>query len=288
MRKQISLGLMFVVWTFVAISAADAGPFFDCLKSEKFVIPPITTPWGSTTGPIIIQPASTQSAPAQNGLSDYVLMKLIDSLFANGTNVTTTSGGSSTANATLDRIDGKLDKLQGLVLDRLTKVESDVATVAKAQKESTAQLEQRLVETTNLVNQNTKLIKANADAIQVNTKAVLQTQKETEFLASNAKVDLPKPAHAAEADVVPPAPAAGNDKTPPKKYPTFKLNQDVQVPVALADGKAQSVTLSQGTEVQKFLDLPDNVHVIILWKNPNDGESHHSVINKSVLDAPKK
>lgn len=173
------------------VTPTQAGPFFDCLKNETFTIPPIVTPWGSTQGNIIIHPG-TQSAPVQSAPSDVFTSKLLDvllsNLFSNITKpVTTTPPASDSdsmrrANDTLTKIESKLDRLESLINDRVSKLESDVATVAKAQRESTAQLEQRLVETTDLVKKSTDQIAINADNINLNTKAIFRTQQETAML----------------------------------------------------------------------------------------------------------
>ena len=195
--RAIRVGLVAALIFSLSLGPAQAG-IFDCLKGQTITIPQ----WTPSQAPVVIQ----QQAP-QNGLIDAVVIKLIESILTGGGGGGGSGGGGGgggggdssslqRANATLDRIDGKMDRLEVLIVDRLNKVESDVATVAKAQRESTAQLEQRLVETTNLVHENTKLIKTNADAILVNSKAIKRTQDETAALFANAGLPIPSAAAA--------------------------------------------------------------------------------------------
>ena len=192
--RAIRVGLVAALIFSLSLGPAQAG-IFDCLKGQTITIPQ----WTPSQAPVVIQ----QQAP-QNGLMDAFLIEILKGFLSGGNNGGGNNGGGGggdssslqQAKATLDRIDGKMDRLEVLIVDRLNKVESDVATVAKAQRESTAQLEQRLVETTNLVHENTKLIKTNADAILVNSKAIKRTQDETAALFANAGLPIPSAAAA--------------------------------------------------------------------------------------------
>ena len=172
------------------VAPAQAGPFFDCLRNETFTIPPIVTPWGSTQGNIIIHPGA-QNAPVQNAPSDVFTSKLLDvlltNLFSNIAKPVTTTGTTDSdsmrrASDTLTKIESKLDRLESLINDRVSKLESDVTTVATAQRESTAQLEQRFVETTSLLKDATDRIQVNADNINSNTKSIFRAQQETAMI----------------------------------------------------------------------------------------------------------
>lgn len=181
------------------VAPAQAGPFFDCLRNETFTIPPIVTPWGSTQGNFIIHPG-TQNAPVQNAPSDVFTSKLLDVLLTNlfsniakpvtttGTTGTTDSDSMRRASDTLTKIESKMDRLESLINDRMSKLESDVTTVAKAQRESTAQLEQRLVETTSLLKDATDRIQVNADNINSNTKSIFRAQQETAMILGHRAI----------------------------------------------------------------------------------------------------
>jgi hypothetical protein len=269
--RAVCVCLVASIATISSVSPVHAGPFFDCLRSEKFTIPAITTPWGSTGGPIIIQPAS---GTAQSGLGDVFTSKLIETLLNNwlsggntkpptGTPPSGDSDSMKRANDTLDRIDGKIDRLEELITNRLSKVESDIATVAKAQRESTAQLEKRLVETTNLVKENTKLIMTNAEAIRDNTLAIQQTQDDVKALYKKTKNELPEVT--GSTSVVPPEPSSPSMVSLTTVAGATSLNKgDVSLPNELVDG----------SKVEKRLDLQDG-RVIVRWKKPrtNAGES---------------
>ena len=288
--RAVRIFLVAAVVLSLPMVTAQAGPFFDCLRSEKFVIPPITTPWGSTTGNIVIQPANTQQSPVQSGLGDAFANKFIEVLLTNllsgngGNPVnppTNPPSGSSDsmkrANDTLDRIDGKIDKLEQLIVVRLTKVESDVATVAKAQRDSFAQYDQRLVETMNAVNENTKLIKANADAIHINTKAILQTQKETASLSKQSGNPLPATTADPATDAVPPTPST-----------TVWLKNNVDnAPVVPSGSIPPTKNLLKGSKLTKLIDLQSG-KVLVRLEEPNkDGsgvpEWYDVIVNDSDL-----
>jgi hypothetical protein len=196
--RAIRVCLVAALVVCVGAGPAKAG-LFSCLQGQTLTIPPITIP-PIHFAPVQSAPMVVQQPTAQNGLVEILTaIQLINSIFGganNGGGNTSTADGNSgsmqRASDTLDRIDGKMDKLQALITDRLNKTDSDVATVAKAQRESAAQLEQRLIATTNLVNENTKLIKANADAINTATKAIQRTQQETTVLLGQKSLPATK------------------------------------------------------------------------------------------------
>ena len=173
-----------------SIAPAQAGlGLLDCLKSEKIMVP---VPW--SPNPVIFQPGS---ASQQNGMMDSIALKFIETLVSNiATGRASTPPGDSDsakrANEILDRLDTKLDRLEQLIVNRLSKIESDVATVAKAQRDTAAQLDQRLVETTGMVHENAKNIGLIAGGIQESNKAILKTQQETADLQQDTAILLLK------------------------------------------------------------------------------------------------
>lgn len=155
----------------MSLGTAHAG-IFDCLKGQTITIPN----WSPSMSPVYVQ----QQPAASNGLVDTLLVELLKGFISGGGSkppATDNSGALERANATLNRIDGKMDRLEVLIVDRLAKVESDVATVAKAQRESTALNDQRQVETLGLVHANTKLIETNTKAISEAVAAIERIQK---------------------------------------------------------------------------------------------------------------
>jgi hypothetical protein len=187
--------------------------------------------------PVVVQ---SQAAP-QQGLTDVLTIIQTVGQIINAfggipgvnppTNPPTTDSGTLTrVSDTLNRVDAKLDRLQNLIDNRLKQVEGDVATLQKAQKETSAQIDQRLTAAMQL---NT-----------ANTAAILRTQQETGFLLDNAKTTIPN---------VAPTPPTG-------------VTQDID---ATAYPGNSPISIKKGTKVEILGDLSAD-QAVIRWKVGNN------------------
>ena len=191
-------------------------------------------------------PMAFQSPAPQQGLAE--ILPIVDLVFGilnrfgGGTGIGGGGGGGGgsppptadsdslrRAGDSLARVEKQLDRLEKLVDNRLARVEEDVATLQKAQKETFAQIDQRLVKN----EESAQTIgKVNADLIKANTDAIKRTQRETAFLISNSQLGL---------DV----------KTLPLTG---------QITATTIDGKSE--TIASGTSIELLLELGGDSQVI--------------------------